>query len=127
LFLTLFFFSGDRPLSDLQSFPTRRSSDLSRVVVAAALIMVSVFAGLIFRSDPMVKQFGTALAIGILIDAFLIRLTLVPAVMSFLGKTAWWLPGWLDRILPNLDIEGRALTKHLDQEKPPSTPPHTAP
>lgn len=106
---------------------TQGFSLASRVVVAAALIMVSVFAGFIFSSDPMVKQFGTALAIGILIDAFLIRLTLVPAVMSFLGKTAWWLPGWLDRILPNLDIEGRALTKHLDQEKHPSTPPHTAP
>src|SRR5699024_5941903 len=106
---------------------TQGFSLASRVVVAAALIMVSVFAGFIFSSDPMVKQFGTALAIGILIDAFLIRLTLVPAVMSFLGKTAWWLPGWLDRILPNLDIEGTALTTPLDQAKHPATPPHTAP
>lgn len=85
----------------------------SRVVVAAAAIMVAVFAGFIFSSDTMVRQFGTALAIGILIDAFLIRLTLVPALMSFLGERAWWLPQWMNRVLPNLDVEGHKLNEHL--------------
>lgn len=88
----------------------------SRVVVAAATIMVAVFAGFIFSGDPMVKQFGTALALGILIDAFLVRLTLVPAIMSFLGKYAWWIPKWLNRILPNLDVEGHALNEYLREE-----------
>lgn len=89
----------------------------SRVVVAAATIMVSVFAGFIFSGDPMVKQLGTALALGILIDAFVVRLTLVPAIMSFLGKAAWWLPSWLNKILPNLDVEGHALNEYLEREQ----------
>ena len=87
----------------------------SRVVVAAAIIMVSVFAGFIFSDDSMVKQFGLALAVGILVDAFLVRMTLVPALMSVLGKAAWWIPKWLDKLLPNLDIEGDRLLKHLHQ------------
>ncbi len=78
----------------------------SRVVVAAAVIMVSVFASFAFSDDPTIKQFGFALASGVLIDAFLVRLTLIPAVMSLLGRSAWWLPVWLDRILPTLDLEG---------------------
>lgn len=89
----------------------------SRVVVAAAAIMVSVFAGFIFSEDSMVKQFGLALAVGILIDAFLIRMTLVPALMATLGRAAWWTPKWLDKILPNLDIEGDRLTDYLRTQR----------
>ncbi|XID94537.1 MMPL family transporter [Paenibacillaceae bacterium WGS1546] len=85
----------------------------SRVVVAAALIMVSVFAGFIFTHDIMIKQIGFALAIGILIDAFVIRMALVPAVMAIFGEKAWHLPKWLDRILPNLDVEGDKLIAEL--------------
>jgi RND superfamily putative drug exporter len=88
----------------------------SRVVVAAAVIMVSVFSGFIFNADPMIKQFGFTLAVGILIDAFLIRMTLMPAVMAMLGTSAWWLPRWLDRLLPNLDVEGDRLKQHLRAE-----------
>lgn len=86
----------------------------SRVVVAAALIMTSVFAGFVFNPEPMIAQVGFALAAGILIDAFLVRLTLVPAVMAMVGDRAWALPRWLDKILPNVDIEGRHLTEQLD-------------
>lgn len=89
----------------------------SRVVVAAALIMVSVFSGFIFTDDIMIKQIGFALAFGILIDAFLIRMIFVPAVMSIFGDKVWWLPKWLDKILPNLDIEGEKLTQELEKEK----------
>lgn len=89
----------------------------SRVVVAAAAIMVSVFAGFIFSEDSMVKQFGLALAVGILIDAFLIRMTLVPALMATFGRAAWWMPKWLDKILPNLDIEGDRLAEYLRVEQ----------
>ena len=92
----------------------------SRVVVAAAVIMVSVFAGFIFSHDVMIKQIGFALAIGILIDAFLVRMTLTPALMSLFGDKAWWLPRWLDRMLPDLDVEGdrllRMLTERQDTE-----------
>ncbi|MFZ5872301.1 MAG: MMPL family transporter, partial [Actinomycetota bacterium] len=88
----------------------------SRVVVAAAVIMVSVFAGFVFTDDVMIKQIGFALAIGILIDAFLVRITLTPALMALFGDKAWWLPRWLDRILPNLDVEGHRLTRMLTQD-----------
>jgi len=81
----------------------------SRVVVAAAVIMVSVFAAFIFTGDPTIKQLGLALAMGILIDAFLVRMTLGPAVMAILDRRAWWLPRALGRVLPDLDIEGERL------------------
>ncbi|NMP21684.1 MMPL family transporter [Sulfobacillus harzensis] len=85
----------------------------SRVVVAAATIMVSVFAGFIFSPNIEIKQIGFALALGILIDAFIIRLTLVPAVMALLGDKSWWIPQWLHRRLPNLDVEGDTLVAAL--------------
>ncbi|PWN04283.1 transporter [Nocardioides silvaticus] len=87
----------------------------SRVVVAAAIIMVAVFSGFIFSHDIMIKQIGFALAAGILIDAFIVRLTLVPALMAVFDERAWWLPRWLDRLLPDLDIEGDQLLTMLNQ------------
>jgi RND superfamily putative drug exporter len=88
----------------------------SRIVLAAAVIMVSVFAGFIFAHDIMIKQIGFALAIGILIDAFIVRMTLIPAVMAVFGDKAWWLPKWLDRLMPNLDVEGDKLISKLKTE-----------
>ncbi|MDO9495415.1 MAG: MMPL family transporter [Nocardioides sp.] len=88
----------------------------SRVVVAAAIIMVAVFSGFIFSHDIMIKQIGFALAAGILIDAFIVRLTLVPALMAVFDERAWWLPQWLDRLLPDLDIEGDRLLTMLNQQ-----------
>ncbi|UQU67951.1 MMPL family transporter [Couchioplanes caeruleus] len=87
----------------------------ARVVTAAALIMISVFAGFILLDDPVIKSMGFALAIGVAIDAFVVRMTIVPAVISLLGRASWWLPGWLDRLLPNVDIEGEKLRQQLDQ------------
>jgi RND superfamily putative drug exporter len=81
----------------------------ARVVTAAALIMMAVFGGFILLDDPVIKSMGFALATGVAIDAFAVRMTLVPAVMSLLGERAWWLPRWLDRVLPNVDIEGESL------------------
>lgn len=86
----------------------------SRVVVAAAVIMVAVFAGFIFTHDIMIKQIGFALAIGVLIDAFVVRMALVPAVMALFGDKAWWLPKWMNRLLPNLDVEGDKLIAELN-------------
>jgi putative drug exporter of the RND superfamily len=81
----------------------------ARVVVAAALIMFSVFASFVTIDDVIVKAIAFGLAVGILIDAFLVRMTLVPAVLAVLGRSAWWLPRWLDRLLPDLDVEGTRL------------------
>lgn len=78
----------------------------AKVVTAAAIIMISVFSGFIFTSDTTIRSIGFALAVGVLIDAFIVRMTIVPAVMVLFGKTAWWLPKWLAKIVPNLSIEG---------------------
>ncbi|MFD6988017.1 MMPL family transporter [Streptomyces sp. NPDC059943] len=89
----------------------------ARVVTAAALIMTAVFGGFIFMPDPIIKSMGFALAIGVLVDAFIVRMALVPAVMSLLGRAAWWLPRFVDRILPNLDIEGESLRKLVPEQR----------
>ncbi|GAA0252153.1 MMPL family transporter [Saccharothrix mutabilis subsp. mutabilis] len=87
------------------------------VVVAAALIMFSVFAGFVPSGEATIKSIAFALAIGILVDAFVIRMVVVPAALALLGKSAWWLPKWL-RWLPELDVEGAALTTETDAERP---------
>ncbi|WP_326825442.1 MMPL family transporter [Streptosporangium sp. NBC_01756] len=89
----------------------------ARVVTAAALIMAAVFGGFVFMHDPIIKSIGFALAVGVLVDAFIVRLTLVPATMFLLGRAAWWLPRPVDRILPNLDIEGETLHRNLAVEQ----------
>lgn len=81
------------------------------VVIAAALIMVSVFGGFIFSESTIIRSIGFGLAFGVLLDAFVVRMLLMPALMHLLGRSAWWLPGWLDRILPNVDMEGAALER----------------
>ncbi|HEY8886155.1 MAG TPA: MMPL family transporter [Candidatus Microsaccharimonas sp.] len=78
----------------------------SKVVTAAAIIMVSVFAGFITNHDATIQSIGFGLAVGILVDAFLVRMTIVPAVMTLLGNAAWWIPKWLDKRLPHISIEG---------------------
>ncbi|MEY4423072.1 MAG: hypothetical protein RLZZ258_175, partial [Actinomycetota bacterium] len=85
---------------------------LSRaVVVAAAIIMVAVFGGFIFSHTTMIRPMGFGLAAGVLVDAFVVRLMLVPAVLTLLGDKAWWLPKWLDRLLPDVDVEGAKLER----------------
>ena len=81
-----------------------------RVVAAAALIMIGVFGGFVLDIDPIVKSIGLSLAVGVLVDAFVVRMTVVPAVMALLGRAAWRLPGWLGRLLPDLDVEGAKLS-----------------
>ncbi|MFC9290889.1 MMPL family transporter, partial [Streptomyces sp. NPDC057052] len=83
----------------------------ARVVVAAALIMIAVFAGFVGENDSMIKMIGFGLAGAVLFDAFVVRMAIVPAVLALLGARAWWLPGWLDRILPRVDVEGEALAR----------------
>ncbi|WP_166389275.1 MMPL family transporter [Nocardioides ochotonae] len=93
----------------------------ARVVTAAALIMISVFAAFILIDEPIIKSMGFALAVAVLLDAFVVRMALVPALMYMLGEKAWWLPRWLDKILPNVDVEGESLERphmQLDEREP---------
>ncbi|MFF0109687.1 MMPL family transporter [Streptomyces hirsutus] len=94
----------------------------ARVVTAAALIMTSVFGGFVLMDDPIIKSIGFALAVGVVIDAFVVRMALVPAVMSLLGRAAWWLPKPVDKVLPDLDIEGEKLNRQLAVETRDETP-----
>ncbi|MEU6258518.1 MMPL family transporter [Streptomyces sp. NPDC047043] len=86
----------------------------ARVVTAAAVIMIAVFAGFIGMSESFIKMIGLGLASAVFFDAFMVRMTLVPAVLALLDEWAWKLPSWLNRILPNVDIEGEKLTRTLE-------------
>jgi len=97
----------------------------ARVVMAAGLIMVGVFASFVFSDDVVTKEIGFALAAGVIVDAFLVRLTLVPAAMALMGRTAWWLPRWLNRALPNVDVEGLKLLENLAKAEPDQAFPET--
>ncbi|MEO6828092.1 MAG: MMPL family transporter [Microbacteriaceae bacterium] len=88
-------------------------SQAARVVTAAALIMFFVFFAFVPEGSGVIKGIALGLAVGIFFDAFLVRMTLVPAAMALAGRAAWWLPGWLARLLPNVDIEGDGLRRHL--------------
>ncbi|NCD17214.1 MAG: MMPL family transporter [Actinobacteria bacterium] len=85
----------------------------AKVVVAAALIMISVFAFFVPFGEGVIKPIAFGLAVGVAIDAFLVRMTLGPAIMRLLGRHAWWLPRWLDARLPELDVEGEAILHQL--------------
>ena len=94
----------------------------ARVVVAAALIMMAVFSGFIGAGASMIKMIGFGLAIAVLFDAFVVRMAIVPAVLSLLGHKAWYLPRWLDRILPRMDVEGEALSRKVPAPVASETP-----
>lgn len=120
----LFLVSGMREAyahGDSSRVAVRHGLDAARAVVtAAAIIMISVFSGFIFSHLAMVRPIGFGLALGVLLDAFVVRIMLIPALMHLLGDKAWWIPRWLDRILPHVDIEGTALERwhHLAPEAP---------
>jgi RND superfamily putative drug exporter len=87
----------------------------ARVVTAAAVIMIAVFAAFVPDGNATIKPIALGLAVGVLVDAFLVRMTLVPAVLALLGDRAWWIPRGLDRTLPTIDVEGQSLVRHLDE------------
>ena len=93
------------------------------VVTAAAIIMVSVFGGFVFSESAIIRPVGFALAFGVLLDAFVVRMFIVPALMRLAGDWAWWLPKWLDRLIPNVDVEGAA----LERRHPHVAPEHMTP
>ncbi|MFB8277404.1 MMPL family transporter [Nocardia colli] len=93
----------------------------ARVVTAAAAIMIAVFAGFVGGGEPMIKMMGLGLASAVFFDAFVVRMTLVPAVLALLGDKAWWLPRWLAKVLPNVDVEGESLQR-LEPAQPDRQP-----
>ncbi|HEY8544460.1 MAG TPA: MMPL family transporter, partial [Acidimicrobiales bacterium] len=114
-----------------EEYLARRDSDTSvvegiaataRVITSAALIMISVFAAFALADDPTIKMFGLGLATAVLVDATIVRVVLVPATMRLLGDWNWWLPGWLDRRLPRLDLEGEAALDALGEMDGSGTP-----
>ncbi|WP_415842744.1 MMPL family transporter, partial [Nocardia ninae] len=90
----------------------------ARVVTSAAIIMISVFGSFLLESDVTAKMMGFALAAGVLFDAFLVRMLLIPSLLALMGKWAWWMPRWLDKIVPDIDVEGAKLFALRGQPTP---------
>jgi len=112
-----------RFLSELARFAFRRrrlvlGAWLARVVTAATLIMFSTFVAFMFTPTPTIKAIGFSFAVGVFLDAFAVRLTLVPAVMAVAGSRIWYHPGWFARHVPDPDIEGHRLTLRLAEARP---------
>ena len=85
----------------------------AKVVTAAAVIMIAVFVAFVPHGDMNLKPIALGLAVGVAVDAFVVRMVFVPAVLALLGEKAWYMPGWLDRVLPSFDVEGEGLTREL--------------
>jgi putative drug exporter of the RND superfamily len=92
-------------------------ANTGRVITSAAAIMVCVFTSFVLNGDPVVKEFGVGLAVAIAIDSTLVRCLLVPAVMVLLGKRAWWMPSWMERVVPKFSIEGEEYFARRDAER----------
>ena len=104
---------GDRPRESV----IHGMSRIGKVVLFAGLIMASVFLAFVTQPDIIGKMFGVGLGLAILIDVLIVRLVIAPAVVTLLGDRAWWLPGWLDRLLPNVSLEGH-LVDSVDDKEP---------
>ena len=94
-----------REVTSLHNTTPNATVALGRTITAAALIMISVFLGFVASDDPVVKMMGIGLAVAVAVDATIVRMVLLPSTMTLVGDANWWLPRWLDRILPHLDIE----------------------
>ena len=99
--------------ADAQTAIRRGFVGSAKVVTAAALIMFAVFAAFVPEGDPSIKVIALGLAVGVFVDAFIVRMTLVPAVLALLGDRAWSMPGWLSRVLPSFDVEGEGLAREI--------------
>ena len=93
----------------------------ARVITAAAMIMVFVFGSFVLNGDPTIKQFGVGLAVAVILDASVVRCLLVPAVMILTGERNWWMPRWLERIVPHISIEGAEFFADFEYPDPPVT------
>jgi RND superfamily putative drug exporter len=102
---------GDRPRESV----IHGMSRIGKVILFAALIMSAVFLAFVSTNDVISKMFGVGLGLAILIDVLIVRLVVAPAVVTLLGDRAWWLPAWLDRILPDVSLEGH-LVRGVDEQ-----------
>jgi RND superfamily putative drug exporter len=100
---------------------TLGQAETGQVITAAAAIMVLVFASFVLGGERIIKEFGIGLAGAVLLDALIVRTVLVPAVMHLFGKANWWLPGWMDKVLPRLHVEGSETPSTTDVEPPEET------
>jgi putative drug exporter of the RND superfamily len=98
-----------RKLGDTSRAVTEALARTARVITAAAAIMVVVFLAFVVSDEAFLRLFGVGMATAILVDATVVRMVLVPAVMQVLGRANWWIPGWLDRLVPRLDHEPAAV------------------
>lgn len=118
--------SGDNDTSVINGIATT-----ARVITSAALIMISVFGAFVFGTSPTIKMFGLGLAVAIFVDATIVRIVLVPATMKLMGDANWWMPSWLDRLLPTVDIEGvgaiEELSTSLEADAESATPSERVP
>jgi RND superfamily putative drug exporter len=89
----------------------------ARVITAAASIMVFVFGSFLLNGNPTVQQFGVGLAVAVILDATVVRCLLVPALMILMGKVNWYMPGWLDKVVPHVSIEGQEFFDARDKEQ----------
>ncbi len=101
----------------------RGIASTARVITSAALIMISVFLGFVLGEDPAIKMFGLGLATAIFVDATIVRTILVPASMKLMGDANWWIPAWLDRLIPTVDIEGESALPAPEMETVPAPEP----
>lgn len=105
------------PVAAVETSTVEGFSQGARVVTAAAIIMIAVFVAFIDQPLPFIQIFGFALGAAVLFDAFFVRMALVPASMYILGRATWWMPKWLDRILPDLDVEGTELEREFEDRR----------
>ena len=112
--------------ADAQSAIKRGFAGSAKVVTAAALIMFAVFAAFVPEGDPSIKVIALGLAVGVAVDAFIVRMTLVPAVLALLGDRAWRMPKWLAKVLPSFDVEGEGLAREIKHEAWPADQPDAA-
>ena len=108
------FVHGERPLQAMM----KGYHHGARVVVSAAVIMISVFGAFVMEEDVTAKSMGFALAAAVFFDAFIVRMIIMPSLLALMGKAAWWMPRWLDRLVPNVDIEGANLDSRAAAEEP---------
>lgn len=109
--------------ADAQTAIHRGFVGSGKVVSAAAIIMFAVFAAFVPQGDPSIKVIALGLAVGVFVDAFIVRMVLVPAILALLGDHAWRMPRWLDRLLPHFDVEGEGLTREIAHAEWPSDAP----
>jgi len=110
--------------ADNRQAVTLGQAETGRVITAAAAIMILVFASFVLGGSIVIKQFGIGLASAIIVDAFIVRTVLVPSLMHLIGKSNWWLPKWLDRVIPHISVEAGDISEPVPVDRVPTRSTH---